>query len=174
MGQLIKDKHNELFISLTTQLLTDLGDVVYIERLLTSIDCEFCDWDPRAKRSSGRPSSGMDWTLHPDYTNSLRCPNCFGEGKKKTYETTTLTKSYAEDFSGVRWVRGKMAEFPVGTKKLMGLISDVEVDGENYLERAVKITVGSDDYTLANYEKIGIKTDHLFTAILERSELINR
>jgi len=171
---LIKDKHNTLFTTLTTQLMTDLGDTVLIKRLLTSIDCEFCDWDARTKRSSGRPSSGMNWSLHPEYTNDLRCPNCNGEGKKKTYETTTVTRTYAEDFSGTRWVRGKMAEFPIGTKRVMGVISDVEINGENYLETAIKITIGSDDYTLASYQRLGIKTDHLFTAILERSELINR
>ena len=169
---LVKDKHNTLFKSLTTELLTDLGGEVTIYLENDFFDCEWCIWDSRTKRSTGRPSSGFTWSSHPNYLNTLTCPNCRGVGKIRTYSTVTITKSQIEDISGERYVKGKLAYFPEGTKRIIGLISDVEVGEDNYLEKAKKITIDDEDYTLFAYERLGIKDNHLFRAIVERTEII--
>jgi len=173
---LIKQKHQTLFEQLTTTLLEDLGGVVVIRLGATSTDCLWCEYDTYTGQSSGRPSSGYDWTTHDDYTNSLRCPNCGNAGVIKTYTTVTLSKTHIEDISGIKYVGGKAGYFPAGTKRIIGLISEVEVGGINYLETANKITIGTEDYSLlpGNYERLGIKDDHLFRAIVERTEFLEK
>ncbi len=115
---------------------------------------------------------------HTYNANGVIVKNCYGRGDVITYTETTLTSNHIEDISGQKFTKGKLGYFPAGTKRLTGLISDVEVDGENYLETAVKITIGTEDYALVSggggYERLGIKTDHLFRAILERTEIIEK
>ncbi len=180
MTALIKDRHDSLFKSITAELLVDLGGKisVTIKRENTSVDCSYCEFDTPTGRSSGRPTPGKVWADHADFSSSLRCPECFGRGRVVTYTETILTSNHIEDISGQKFTKGKLGYFPAGTKRLTGLISDVEIGGENYLETAVKITIGTEDYALVSggggYERLGIKTEHLFRAILERTEIIEK
>jgi len=170
---LIKQKHQKLFEKKVLDLLTDLGDVVIIYLQQIKTVCAWCELDSATDRSSGIPKTGVDWETHANYKgNTLRCPECFGVGYTITWDTITLSKTHIEDISGETYVKGKVAYFPAGTKRVTGLISDVEVGGNNYLEIAKKLVIGGNDYKLYSYEKLGIKSDYIFRAIVERTNII--
>jgi hypothetical protein len=172
---LIKDKHQTLFENLTTTLLTDMGHTVILHRLNSDTDCTWCDLDAASRKSSGIPSTGKVWSTHINYQgNNLRCPECYGRGYVPAWSDTTLTKTVVEDMSGMQFVKGKAAYYPTGTKKVTGLLSDVISGTHNHVEEAKTIEIGGDDYTLVSFEKVGIKENFLFFAIVERTDLIER
>jgi hypothetical protein len=172
---LVKTKHQTLFETLTQQLLTDLGHTVVLHLQDEAVDCTWCVLDPATNRSSGVPESGKTWSDHLNYQNNdLRCPECYGRGNIIVWSEITLTKTVTEDMSGLQFVKGKAGYFPIGTKKITGLLSDVISGSRNYMEEAKKIVIDGEDYRLTSFEKVGIKSNFLFFAIVERTDLIER
>lgn len=172
---LIKNKHQTLFETLTTSLLTDLGHTVVLHLLDEDADCTWCILDTASRRSSGVPESGKTWADHISYQgNSLRCPECGGRGYIPVWTLVTLTKTVIEDMSGMRFVKGKVGYYPAGTKKITGLLSNVISGNNNYLEEAKKIVIGGNDFTLVSFEEVGIKENFLFFAVVERTDMLER
>jgi hypothetical protein len=172
---LIKTKHQTLFETLTTTLLTDLGHTVILHLLDEDVDCTWCILDTASNRSSGVPETGKTWADHINYQNNdLRCPECGGRGYIPVWTKTTLTKTVIEDMSGMQFIKGKAGYYPAGTKKITGLLSDVISGDNNLLEEAKKVEIEGNDYRLVSFERVGIKENFIFFAIVERTDLIER
>ncbi len=109
---------------------------------------------------------------HSYNVNGSIVKNCFGRGDVVTWSIREINKLFIQDISGLQFVKGKQGYYSDGTKEVQGLLSDVFEGNRNMMEEAKKIRIDGDDYRVRSFEKLGLRDDHLFRAIIERSDLI--
>jgi len=176
---LVKERHNTLFKSLTSELITDLGRTIYIHLRTSTEECTWCYFDAITKASSGIAQTGKVWSTHPRYYGSnIRCPECDGRGLLNQPDIRTIDKVVVEDLSGERWEAGKFFSFKNGTKRLIGKLSDVlndatDTNSGSIFYNCIKIIIDGDNHRFMSIDEAGLKDKHLFIAIVERTDKID-
>jgi len=159
------------------ELRLDLGRPVIVHERATIVDCVWCLFSTSHGRSYYQEAAGKDWTTHPNYKGTLKlCPNCFGKGSIETDTTTTIAKVIIDVVQELELIEGVWGKIDRGKKRLTGQLSDIKGDvnfNDNILFKAIKLVIDGLDYRILNVKPIGLLTDFIFEAEVDRMDRVD-
>lgn len=159
------------------ELRLDLGRQVIVHEKNTIVDCVWCLFSKHHGRSFYQEADGKDWTTHPNYQGTLKlCPNCFGKGSIESDNTTIIDKVIIDVVQELELIEGVFGKIDRGRKLLTGQLSDIKGEAnfnDNILFKAIKVVIDSLDYRVLNVKPIGLLTDFIFEAEVERMDRVD-
>ena len=159
------------------ELRIDLGRQVIIHQSATKTDCVWCKFSAHHGRSFAQPAEGKVWSTHPNYSGTDRlCPNCLGKGTIETDNIVTIPKVIVDDVKELELVEGVIGKIDRGKKRLTGQLSDingVNNFNDNILFKAIKVVIGGLNYRVITVKSIGLLTDFMFEAEVDRMDRVD-
>ena len=159
------------------ELRIDLGRQVIVHEKATLIDCVWCLYSTHHGRSFYQPAQGKVWADHPNYAGTDRiCPNCSGKGSIETDNTTTIAKVIIDEVQELELIEGVWGKTEKGRKRLTGKLSDIKGESnfnDNILLKAIKLVIDGLNYRVINVKPVGLLTDFIFEAEVDRVDSVN-
>ncbi len=158
------------------ELRFDLGRQIIVHELATAIDCVWCLFSTAHGRSFYQPAAGKVWSTHPNYVTDRICPNCSGKGSIESDNTTTIDKVIIDEIKELELVEGVFGKIDKGRKRLTGQLSDIKGDinfNDNILLKAIKIVIDGLNYRIVNVKPVGLLTDFIFEAEVDRMDRVD-
>ncbi len=161
---------------INNELRFDLGRQIIVHQATTKIDCVWCLFSQAHGRSFYQPASGKVWSTHPNYKTDRICPNCNGKGTIESDNTTIIQKVIIDEVKELELIEGVVGKITRGRKRLTGQLSDINgVDNfnNNILLKSIKIVIDGLNYRLVNVKPIGLLTDFIFEAEVDRMDRVD-
>ncbi len=159
------------------ELRLDLGRQVIVHEKATLTDCPWCLYSPHHGRSFYQEAAGKVWSTHPNYAGTDRiCPNCSGKGSIETDIITTIDKVILDEIQELELIEGVWGKTEKGKKRLTGQLSDIKGEvnfNDNILLKAIKLVIDGLNYRVINVKPIGLLTDFIFEAEVERMDRVD-
>ena len=158
------------------ELRLDLGRQVIVHQSGTLIDCPWCLYSQAHGRSFYQPTVGKVWSTHPNYVTDRICPNCSGKGSIETDIITTIDKVILDEIQELELIEGVWGKTEKGKKRLTGQLSDIKGEvnfNDNILLKAIKLVIDGLNYRVINVKPVGLLTDFIFEAEVERMDRVD-
>jgi len=162
MGQLVKQKHLNLYQTYTEQLIEDLSSVVYLYSKGDVTKCPNCNYDPVHKCSSGIYNGAGSKPF-----NGGICPVCNGDGTiyNETETPVNCTVNWGRVTETKEFEATPPGEEEDNVFKIKTLVAHYDT-----IKAADYITVDGVRTELVNIIKRGLKDNIVCVAITKRVE----